>query len=127
MVLARSTRSQQLYGSGLAHCHQARRFVAVAAVKYPDGAARIASDVQFSGVARGVGADSARLPALVAGLNWHRGLREPWLLVAARRTAFSAPVVAFGAAPDARDFLLQQGKFRLEFHDALTMALNLLQ
>ena len=72
--------------------------------------------------------DSACLPALVAGLNWHLRLRmEPWLLVAARRTAFSAPVVAFGAAPDARDLLLQQGKLRLEFHDALTMALNLLQ
>jgi hypothetical protein len=52
---------------------------------------------------------------------------EPWLLVAARRPAFSAPVVAFGAAPDSRDLLLQQGKFGLEFHDALTMALNLLQ
>jgi hypothetical protein len=48
-------------------------------------------------------------------------------LVATLRTALAAPVVGFGAAPDAGNPLLQQGKFLLEFGDALTVALDFLE
>jgi len=49
------------------------------------------------------------------------------LLVTTGRTLALVAVGILSAAPDARDPLLQQGEFLLEFGDSLTMALDLFQ